>query len=637
MGPSRSRNSGSVMTCSLVRNLSWSQEVRAGKINLGHGFYGRSFTLTDPSCTAAGCPFSSGGNPGNCSASPGTLMDSEILAIIADGGTTSVLDKDAAVNVVTWDTDQWVSYDDETTIKMKKYYANGKCLGGTNASQELLEMNGLIKKSLFGGQTPQVSSLSQYVWGGCDEDCPSGTTHATNRKGKSASNVAIYSGCFNGQKRNYCCPTDDVPTCQWFSKARLSYAVAIPAQREKFKSQPINMPRAIAVGSTISPCAVLRPHPMQQLDSTNGQALHQTVQVVTIMPVVLRAILRPKLHSEEFRELLWSIGNATGEDSEGIFGGLFPRARKSKICQSKKTISTFKAKNYPNVGTLAATRQFYGVVKSGAKTAICNELPITLGKRILGTNYVVEHVTELQTPAQFATSMLSEKLPSAAAAPGAASNYDWTQVFSQNGYFFQTWAQLGVTRPTSLTGDSPAEAIANALGSTADISNLQILDAPTNGLEAAAWQLFDNIISPKRFGGESVEGKVNMMNRLYDTLPGYMNSADVQGSLKYGYKAIKAAMGALDQAAQNNPNVDGITASSFEDAWMAYSKDFFEQMQGNLQDFVTARINEVTKYWSSSAATKAFTKAAAAAVANSLGEKLSGVSMDVVIDSTFVQ
>lgn len=162
-----------------------------------------------------------------------------------------------------------------------------------SASQELLEMNGLIKKSLFGGQTPQVSSLSQYVWGGCDEDCPSGTTHATNRKGKSASNVAIYSGCFNGQKRNYCCPTDDVPTCQWvryfhpsspryicqsfeqlhvltiqFSKARLSYAVAIPAQREKFKSQPINLPRAIAVGSTISPCAVLRPHPMQQLDST---------------------------------------------------------------------------------------------------------------------------------------------------------------------------------------------------------------------------------------------------------------------------------------------------------------------------------------------------------------------------------
>ncbi|RAH52514.1 glycoside hydrolase [Aspergillus piperis CBS 112811] len=281
-------------------DLFWRNSISPSKINLGLGFYGRSFTLTDPSCTAAGCPFSSGGNPGNCSASSGTLMDSEILSIIAEGGTTSVLDKDAAVNIVTWDTDQWVSYDDETTIKMKKDYANGKCLGGTmvwavstdtnngSVSQELLEMNSLIKKSLFGGQTPQVSSLSQCVWGGCDEDCPSGTTPATNGKGKSASNMAIYSGCFNGQKRNYCCPTDNVPTCHW---AQLPFAVAIPAQREKPKSQPINLPRAIAVGSTISPYAVLRRHPMQQLGSANGQALHHTVQVVTIMPVVLRVIL----------------------------------------------------------------------------------------------------------------------------------------------------------------------------------------------------------------------------------------------------------------------------------------------------------------------------------------------------------
>ncbi|BCR96740.1 uncharacterized protein AKAW2_30059S [Aspergillus luchuensis] len=74
-------------------------------------------------------------------------------------------------------------------------------------------------------------------------------------------------------------------------KAQLPFAVAIPAQREKSKSQPINLPRAIAVGSTISPYAVLRRHPMQQLDCANGQALHHTVQVVTIMPVVLRVIL----------------------------------------------------------------------------------------------------------------------------------------------------------------------------------------------------------------------------------------------------------------------------------------------------------------------------------------------------------
>lgn len=58
------------------------------------------------------------------------------------------------------------------------------------------------------------------------------------------------------------------------------------------------------------------------------------------------------------------------------------------------------------------------------KTAFCNGLPIVLGKRVLGTDYVVEHVTEFQTPAQFATSMLSGKLLSGAVARGAAANYD---------------------------------------------------------------------------------------------------------------------------------------------------------------------------------------------------------------------
>ena len=82
-------------------------------------------------------------------------MDSEILAIIADGGTTSVLDKDAAVNVVTWDTDQWVSYDDETTIKMKKDYANGKCLGGTNGMGGFCIYQQWISESrAFGDERP---------------------------------------------------------------------------------------------------------------------------------------------------------------------------------------------------------------------------------------------------------------------------------------------------------------------------------------------------------------------------------------------------------------------------------------------------------------------------------------------------
>lgn len=39
-------------------------------------------------------------------------------------------DKAAAIKQVVWDSNQWVSYDDEDTFKTKIDYANSKCLGG---------------------------------------------------------------------------------------------------------------------------------------------------------------------------------------------------------------------------------------------------------------------------------------------------------------------------------------------------------------------------------------------------------------------------------------------------------------------------------------------------------------------------
>lgn len=88
------------------------------------------FTLTDPSCTSPGCPFSSGGTPGACTDSAGTLSYAEIEREIAAGAKVT-LDSSAAVKIVTWGGDQWVSYDDQETLKMKIDYANSKCLGGT--------------------------------------------------------------------------------------------------------------------------------------------------------------------------------------------------------------------------------------------------------------------------------------------------------------------------------------------------------------------------------------------------------------------------------------------------------------------------------------------------------------------------
>lgn len=214
----------------LTMDLFWRNNIDSSKITMGMGFYGRSFTLADPFCTSPGCPFSSGGNPGPCSASAGTLMFSEIEAIIA-AGATPTLDSAAAVKQLVFDTDQWVSYDDVETLKMKVDYANGKCLGGTmvwaistdstnaTAAAALASLNGLgVSKALFGGSTPEPPTLSQCIWGDCAEEpvCTVGVAAQTGN-GKSASNAAIYSGCPDGQKRNYCCPSDNAPTCQWVS------------------------------------------------------------------------------------------------------------------------------------------------------------------------------------------------------------------------------------------------------------------------------------------------------------------------------------------------------------------------------------------------------------------------------------
>jgi chitinase len=47
---------------SAALDLLWRNSVPANKVNLGLGFYGRSYTLSDPSCSSPGCPFSDPGS-----------------------------------------------------------------------------------------------------------------------------------------------------------------------------------------------------------------------------------------------------------------------------------------------------------------------------------------------------------------------------------------------------------------------------------------------------------------------------------------------------------------------------------------------------------------------------------------------
>lgn len=174
----------------LALELLWRNNIEPDQVVLGLGFYGRSFTLADPNCSKPGCVFSAGGKPGKCTNSAGTLSYAEIQRIVKSDGAKVTLDKTAGVQIVTWDNDQWVSYDDAETLKMKIDYANKKCLGGTlvwaastddaegSAAAALSKSTG--RQAIALSQKSTIpDSTSQCQWGECDKPCPAGSVAAT--------------------------------------------------------------------------------------------------------------------------------------------------------------------------------------------------------------------------------------------------------------------------------------------------------------------------------------------------------------------------------------------------------------------------------------------------------------------------
>ena len=111
-------------------DLFWRNNVPATKLNLGLGFYGRSFQLTDPGCSSPGCLFKGGASPGSCTKNSGTLGYSEIMDIIKQYSLTPVYDRKNAVKYIAWNNDQWVSFDDQETFQQKIKFANDLGLGG---------------------------------------------------------------------------------------------------------------------------------------------------------------------------------------------------------------------------------------------------------------------------------------------------------------------------------------------------------------------------------------------------------------------------------------------------------------------------------------------------------------------------
>ncbi|EXL80397.1 chitinase [Fusarium oxysporum f. sp. conglutinans race 2 54008] len=155
--------------------LLWRNNINPERVVMGLGFYGRSFTMKSANCLNAGCEFSDGAKGGECTGTKGVLSASEINKIIKNGGKMK-LDEDAAVQIVTWDSNQWVSWDDAKTLKMKLDYANEHCLGGTMVwaidldDGTLIEALGKGMKRKKSRTSPPQKVVSCFGTGNIDKD-----------------------------------------------------------------------------------------------------------------------------------------------------------------------------------------------------------------------------------------------------------------------------------------------------------------------------------------------------------------------------------------------------------------------------------------------------------------------------------
>ncbi|KAL2828494.1 hypothetical protein BDW59DRAFT_159698 [Aspergillus cavernicola] len=165
-----------IMRIDLALELLRRNDIDLKKVVMGMGFYGRSFTLSNPVCNTPGCGFSAGGNPGKCSASAGSLMFSEIRDIIDGGG----------AQVVSYD-------DDDETLKAKMDHANKLCLG------------------------------SVMVWAASTDD-HKGT--AIRALAKAAGRSPKFCGLLSKNRCTKTQSTDILDACKWFGAAPICAASA---------------------------------------------------------------------------------------------------------------------------------------------------------------------------------------------------------------------------------------------------------------------------------------------------------------------------------------------------------------------------------------------------------------------------
>ncbi|KAE9377607.1 glycoside hydrolase family 18 protein [Stipitochalara longipes BDJ] len=218
----------------LALDLLWRAGVDSSKVVMGQGWYGRSFTLQSSSCNTPNgvCQFTGGAQAGPCSQSSGILDYQEISDIIQTNKLQPVHDETAGVKWITWNSNQWVSYDDADTFKQKRDFANSRCLSGLMVwamdQVDQTANNGFGGAAAAAGtqvtsdqqasanqaSSNQQASVACYT-SDCGVSCKAGTTEVAQFNGQPGQ-LSTSARCAKKQYRSLCC--DDkaqVGQCTW--------------------------------------------------------------------------------------------------------------------------------------------------------------------------------------------------------------------------------------------------------------------------------------------------------------------------------------------------------------------------------------------------------------------------------------
>ncbi|KAI4189421.1 MAG: hypothetical protein L6R41_001472 [Letrouitia leprolyta] len=221
-------------------SLLWRAGVSSSKVVMGLGFYGRAFKLSSASCTKPGCTFSSGATAGACTGASGILSLAEIGRTIDKYSLTPSYDSKAAVKWITFNSDQWVSYDDDFTFQQKMDYARGLGLSGTmvwavdqsstgSTSSGGVSSNdaytgaafyqkatGISKAEIATYQTQADAQDSCYT-SFCGKQCAPGYTPEPYTTKGIVGELGSGSACKNGEVQQICCKTGTMTgECAWY-------------------------------------------------------------------------------------------------------------------------------------------------------------------------------------------------------------------------------------------------------------------------------------------------------------------------------------------------------------------------------------------------------------------------------------